>query len=429
MRLVTLLLFLNCINTLSAQSKLYMEEIGFLYKSSALTYKDLDQIRKIWEILPTETSVQLILVSDKEIKKLKPQQLVTLSKERATAISRFLTTQKIVSPYDIELNLHNFTEKEKVHGSKSSIKQIVRDPYKVYSLILSKEVPLCFNYTDAERIALSSKSPSTFSVNANESAVIKGPEGVIISISPNSFVLPEENKAAEINIQLWEFLSTEDIIRAGLSTMSSGRLLETGGMIYITAKHNGSCLKLLRSAKITVQFPTYSRVDSMRLFKGVPLPLVIDWKKTDNVNQSESPTTTESIPDMEGGERARLSYYVLSASGLGWINCDRFYDVKEKTDLAFTLKGNFKGYVGLVFTELNSVLPGDIVRQTENNVIFKNVPKGMEVVALVYAFSTDIKKVFYAKQKIFAGDLPKEELKLQEGTVAEFKQFLKEIKD
>ena len=414
-----------------AQTSLYKEKININYKSTALTAESIKQIRNAWERLPTNTAVELLLVSKKEIKKLSPDKLVTLSKARADAIKLLLTTQKIVNSNDIELNTRSFIENESIYGTSATYKHVIKDPYKVYSLVLSKEVPMCFNYTDAERWALSSKDAQSFTINSDQDAMIKGKGGVIVQIPSNSFILPQGKRVAEVNIKLWEFLTIDDIISANLYTTSAGRLLETGGMIYITVDYQGTCLKMLRSSKIIIKFPTYERLDSMRTFKGVPLPQIVDWKKTENVDKVIPVISNDGGEPYGAGEgdSANINYYVLESSGLGWINCDRFSEVEEKADVAFTCLGNFKGTAGLIFTEINSVMPGDFVPLKKDNIVFNNVPIGREAVVLIYAVSKDKKTVSYASKKVILGKPLTEELKMTEVSLAEFKEALKYIKN
>jgi len=429
MRIVLFFIFSVFVLPILGQTSLYKEKINLNYKSTALTYESIKQIRNTWERLPINASVELLLVSKKEIKKLSPDKLVALSKARADAIKLLLTTQKMVNANDIELNTRSFIENEAIYGTSATYKHVVKDPYKVYSLVLSKEVPMCFNYTDSERWALSSKDAQSFTISSDQDAMIKGKGGVIVQIPSNSFILPEGKRVAEVNIKLWEFLTIDDIISANLYTTSAGRLLETGGMIYITADYQGTCLKLLRSSKIIVKFPTYERLDSMRTFKGIPLPQLVDWKQTENVDKIPPISNTEGGSPYGDGDSASMSYYVLQSSGLGWINCDRFSEVEEKADVAFTCLGNFKGTAGLIFTEINSVMPGDFMPLKKDNIIFSNVPLGREAVILVYAISKDNKTVSYASKKVILGKPLEEELKMNEVSLAEFKERLKYIRN
>jgi len=431
MRIILFFIFAAFVLPILGQTSLYKEKIRINYKSTSLTAENIKQIRGAWEHLPLNTALELLLVSKREVKKLSPDKLVALSKARADAIKLLLTTQKIVNANDIELNTRSFIENEAIYGTSATYKHVIKDPYKVYSLVLSKEVPMCFNYTDAERWALSSKDGQFFTISSDQDAMIKGKGGVIVQIPSNSFILPEGKRVAEVTIKLWEFLTIDEIISANLYTTSAGRLLETGGMIYISAEYQGTCLKLLRSSKIIIKFPTYERLDSMRTFKGVPLPQIVDWKKTDNEDKGVSVVNSDGGPPYGDGEGdfGSMNYYVLESSGLGWINCDRFSEVEEKADVAFTCLGNFKGTAGLIFTEINSVMPGDFMLLKKDNIVFSNVPIGREAVVLVYAISKDNKTVSYASKKVILGKPLTEELKMKEVSLAEFKETLKYIKN
>ena len=290
---------------------------------------------------------------------------------------------------------------------------------------------MCFDYTVAERRALNSKEPAVFTISTAQDETIRGPGGVIVMIPAHSFILPEGFKTSEIRIRLWEFISVGDMLAANLYTTSSGNMLESGGMIYITADCEGKCLKLLRSSKIIIKFPTADKADSMRLFKGVPMSEIIDWKKTNNFDKDVTGSEVEtSIPSGDFNSEGQMdsvlvNYYVLESSGLGWINCDRFYGIEDKIDVAFTCLPNYKGVAALVFTYIKSIMPGDFVPLKENNVIFTNVPRGMRVVLLIYSVSADKKTVSYATRDVILGQPETETLKFNETGVKEFKDLLK----
>jgi hypothetical protein len=414
-------IFFFCLTNFKAQ--LYKEEIHFLFKSPVLISENLVELKKIWEKLPFDCAVELNLISEKEKKKLSPLKQTTLTKVRADAVKLFLTTQKMVNIYDIELNTQSFIEVEKIHNSSASFNRKIRNPYKIYSVVISKEVAMCYSYTEAEKKALESKSPDVFTISTEQDQLLKGPSGVIVLIPAHSFLLPENKLTAEVKIRLWEFLETDEMIMAGLSTTSSGRLLETGGMIYITAEHEGNCVRLLRSSKIIVKFPVSFKLDSMCLFKGVPNTNEIDWKKTN------SKDIGDSINDVVVGDGYRYGFYELESSGLGWINCDRFGEEYTKINVAFTCPPKFFGFAGLVFTEINSLMFGEIkAAKNYNNIYFYNVPQGMQVVLLLYAVTKDNKTVYYAEQKIKLGEKPTEEIKFKELPLADFKAHIKNIK-
>ena len=67
--------------------------------------------------------------------------------------------------------------------------------------------------------------------------VIEASEGTTMEIPANAFVIKgTEELAKNVNLQLSEYYSTSDILLANLSTTSNGHMLETAGMLHITAR-------------------------------------------------------------------------------------------------------------------------------------------------------------------------------------------------
>jgi hypothetical protein len=421
---ITLFLFLSGIsNCLFSQSDLYREKIPFPYKSEKITSESLKKIKAIWDRLPVNTSVELILVSDKEIRKLDPGIVVALSVKRTEEVRLFLTTQKMIRYENIEVNKHSYIEIQEMHGTTASFKRKVRDPYKVHSVILNKDIPICDNHTAAELRALTSKEPNVFTIDPATYDTLNGRDRVVVEIPANAFNLPEDKKDKKVTVTFWEFVHMDDMMMAGLSTSSQGRLLETGGMIYIMAECDGICLKLLRDKNIKVKFPIFDdRKDSMRLFKGIPHREIVDWKKTNNKDQS-----LPGIPDTEIDSGA-VSYYILYSSGLGWINCDRLLGAGKRIDVSYTSAQDFVGVAGLIFTDIKSILQGDFSTAKINNIHFSNVPEGSEATLLVFTQSKDGKKIFYYMEKVIIGSEPGE-IKVKEASPEEFKEELRKFMD
>ncbi|UII26889.1 hypothetical protein LVD15_00185 [Fulvivirga maritima] len=76
-------------------------------------------------------------------------------------------------------------------------------------------------------------------------------------------------------------------------------------------------------------------------------------------------------------------YKVIELENIGWINCDRFIDFKEKTDLIVELKDSTitTCNIYLVFNEINSVLQNHYYSKNDKKYgnTFKNIPVGSSV--------------------------------------------------
>src|SRR5689334_22449712 len=80
-------------------------------------------------------------------------------------------------------------------------------------------------------------------LNADSAYVLKAPKGAILKIARNSFdVKPGE----KIRLEIKEAFTASDILLAGLTTKSNGKLLQSGGMIYINATANDKAVKIIK---------------------------------------------------------------------------------------------------------------------------------------------------------------------------------------
>jgi mono/diheme cytochrome c family protein len=111
-----------------------------------------------------------------------------------------------------------------------------------------------------------------FVVNPNHDTTLFSLKGGIFKINNGSF-----EGEGPVDIEIKEAYTPLEILYAGLSTESGGRLLESGGMVFINAKRNGKQIGLRKS--IDVSIPTNYVNKEMQLFKGEETQNGdIDWK-------------------------------------------------------------------------------------------------------------------------------------------------------
>lgn len=96
-----------------------------------------------------------------------------------------------------------------------------------------------------------------FKVNAQEGTTIEGEQGTLVIIPPNAFTDSNGNTiTSNVDFELVEALTLEDMILYNLTTTSNGKQLETGGMFYMNASQNGKVLKINPNAPIYTETPT-----------------------------------------------------------------------------------------------------------------------------------------------------------------------------
>ena len=127
-----------------------------------------------------------------------------------------------------------------------------------------------------------------FVISANSDTTVFGKQGTRLFIGKETFQYTDGTPVTDsIKIELREFYKKSDIALADLSTESDGKLLETGGMLNITATSKGQEIEIKSDKRIVVHFPkSKDNYNQMNLFfadKNSNDSLVKNWN-IDTVN-------------------------------------------------------------------------------------------------------------------------------------------------
>lgn len=124
------------------------------------------------------------------------------------------------------------------------------------------------------------KPVQVFRVQTGQDTLLRGLEGTTVWIPANALVQDKKVlNSRVVEVRLREFYTLADILLQQLSTTSGSALLETGGMVQLTATANGRPCVLKRGAGVEVGFPTNQPKEGMELFNGVSVPgRGLDWK-------------------------------------------------------------------------------------------------------------------------------------------------------
>jgi hypothetical protein len=128
---------------------------------------------------------------------------------------------------------------------------------------------------------------SKFEISPTTDTLIFGDKGTGIFIESNSLQFKDgSTPTSTIKIELKEYYSISDILSKNLSTISNGRLLETGGMINIQAFSDGKELELKNGKEVIIHFPKDDSKSGMQLFSESQSD-----SKTDAIEWKEEPMT------------------------------------------------------------------------------------------------------------------------------------------
>jgi hypothetical protein len=94
-----------------------------------------------------------------------------------------------------------------------------------------------------------------------------------------------------------------------------------------------------------------------------------------------------------------LDSYAFSTSGLGWVNCDRFYDVPEQQKVDLLV--NSQTPVRVIFNRINAVMGGNL---NGNQNRFNNIPQGERIT--IFGIRKKGEQLFMAFEQTKVGSIP-----------------------
>lgn len=244
------------------------------------------------------------------------------------------------------------------------------------------------------------KKPQKFIVNGTKGDTINGKEGTKIIIGVNAFVDKSGDVISDnIELEMTEYYTPQDIVLGNLSTSYSGQLLETGGMINLNANLNGEELKIKKGEKLIVEFSS-EEMDGMETFYGNFELNKINWRPAVEkviingasfLPQEDEFYSVEAV--VEEIATNSLLRNVLIIEELGWINCDRFINDSDLTNLRVNYDKGHKPSMFLIFKEIKSIMPSDYPIGYR---AFRNLPIGYDV--RLVAFSVKDSITYFASQ-------------------------------
>lgn len=254
------------------------------------------------------------------------------------------------------------------------------------------------------------KEVQTFILTDNAETFL-GKEGTKITIDPKSLEIVGGNEIlGSVEIQLTEYYQSEDIVLANLSTSSNNNLIETGGMIKLTASSNGQEVVVKKGESFQIEFSSVEK-KGMEIFHGEFDKGQLNWMpKTKPTLVSKAGFFSQAMAQEEDSvfEQVDTAFVVviteadsiarnniLQSSKFGWINCDRFLRLDNLTTVKISYDTVFKPSAYLIFKDINSIMPC-FYEKTHGK--FINLPIGYE--ATLIAFCLDGEKTYFSSKEM-----------------------------
>ncbi|MBC8046099.1 MAG: OmpA family protein [Fimbriimonadaceae bacterium] len=439
-RITLLLAVFYCINTISAQSNPVLISLFFEKGNYILTEDNKQKINAFIESAKDSTYNSLIVKGFADADGNDAENL-KLSENRVNAIVDELS------------NNGYYNAKAKYYGEQTASKNNTEE-----NKAFDRRVDIIFSntYTFGNK-----KEAQIFYFKPNRDIVFMGSEGTQIKIAANSLVYDSGMlPGGDVKIELTEYYSMEDIIQNKLTTASNGNMLISAGMINIETSRNDNPLQLKAGRTMEVGFTSRTADDGFQLFYGDADNATgsVNWEPAINANLYAGNWDFASILFFETdtvsvergkfdvnkyGQKIRVKqtwtkrtneyFYdtiivdktiyanqiLLQSAKLGWLNCDMFYEEKEKTELLVNIDPKLECEIVLVFKNYKSMLAP--VKVNAKQIKFTDIPPGEEVI--LTGVATDGEKLYFTKQELKTGPVIIN-LKFSESTVAEIDKSL-----
>jgi hypothetical protein len=208
-------------------------------------------------------------------------------------------------------------------------------------------------------------------------------DDLIIEFPSSSCVNKSNNQPCKgkMDVEYLVLRTKGELIAHDKPTISLGRLLTSGGVVYLMVKQNGVEVKLAPNKTIKIRFKTKITESGMLLFEGKNLNrLQFDWLPI-STSRDIITTWADSSQEKKG--------YQLLLDRFGWINCDKFNDEPNLTNKfcvavpdTFT---NRNTSIYLAFKDINSVVKlegAPLLKQFCIPLSYKGIPVGKQVTVI-----------------------------------------------
>lgn len=189
------------------------------------------------------------------------------------------------------------------------------------------------------------------SLDGTAGGTIQTSDGLTVIVPPGTLLRPGGQPATgRIHIETMLIRQKGDMVRLDKPTTSFGRVLISGGEIFIKIRKEGEELHLAPGKGIYIRYADPAPNPLMKLFYGDEKnPERFNWIPATNLNGAVNVDTSRTSTG-----------YELFSNNLRWINCDYFADTSgARVNVTASLPADYTNAntsVYLVFKEIKSVV-------------------------------------------------------------------------
>ena len=170
----------------------------------------------------------------------------------------------------------------------------------------SEQVEELLTLSDTTGIALPAL---VMTIDPKADTTLLTPNGLVVDIPKGAFVDDAGRMITKpVRVTLLEAIDGVDIMKAGLSTMSGDKLLETGGMFHLDAQVEGKRVGIDPAKPLTVMVPADKADPRMMLYEGVMTDEgIVDWRNPQPLSRSLVPVDITTLDFYPPGYLAKVA--------------------------------------------------------------------------------------------------------------------------
>jgi len=384
--------------------------------------------KKTFNIYFKHNQVQLSLEQEKQLQdiggKTKAEELVTIFPLTYDSIYKTYFFAKVADKQAAEIARYSRTIGFRVLSSPANFPSGFKGrSYSVNMKIIDHVI------VEVKSKNFAPKPSQFFMIDPKRDTLITGNEGTKLHF-PIGCLLTKSKAMVELK----EYYAMADYVKYGLPTISNGKLIETGGVIYLNVKEATGSKKPVNinpNKGIGAEFTLGKKKTDMKVFIKDPSSSDMNWELQDSFKRKGTWQMTETIYDSDDNIISEITYNskeewekhlkdvekkeilqkqavvnkgksdnMLQIYNLGFINCDRFINEPQKpfmVNLTEENKNSAANYY-LVFNDIRGVMNGS---STDKEVSFSSVPVNKK--ATLIAVSFEGSQAYYFSTEIMTG--------------------------
>lgn len=149
---------------------------------------------------------------------------------------------------------------------------------------------------------------------------IIGTHGIAVEVIPEALETESGQPVyGAIEVAMVEVMTPLDFIKNSASTLSDGKLLESGGSVHLEMRSQGKKLRIKAGKSLPIEFPETAIHENMELFYGQPDSSTgMNWIPADAPLSAANPTETEKSKAIPGSPKQPQAVPTKEKSGTAY---------------------------------------------------------------------------------------------------------------